>query len=160
MQVSDLQLYLSNLATALKVGKATSVHNDLVRVAEGLNPFSELSVAQFADFLRKAEEFDRTGMVSAKAKGASSRAAVDVEAVNKFAQETLSLLERVIDASVTYKDISAHVKKIGRLKAGEIKQVAREIGIPGSPRTKDAALNAIEELLSSKKQSAIMTRQI
>lgn len=161
MQVSDLRHYLTSLATLLQQCRAKSVHNDVQRVVHGLQPFDQLTVAQLADFLERAEEYDRTGVIPAQSKKSSRRvASVDTEAVAAMAQATLTLLERVIDESVTYKDIDAHVKQIGKLKATEVRQVAKEVGIPGAFKTKGKALNAIEELLSSKKQTAIITSRI
>src|SRR5262245_30921791 len=68
MHVGDLQRFVHNQAELLSQAGAKSVATDLERLAAGLAPFASLTVAQLADFLVRAESYERTGVLPASGK--------------------------------------------------------------------------------------------
>jgi len=164
MNVNDLQQFLQSLSRPLSVSGAKTVANDLDRMCGGLEPFRELSVAQFADFLARAEVYARTGVVpatgGAKAAGAKGPGkAANPEALAAAVEQIRSLYDRVTSLEVTYSIIEAEVKKLDKqFKKDEILEIAKGIGIGGKPRTKKDALEEIQRRLSERKESFERTR--
>jgi alpha-glucuronidase len=159
MNVKDLQQFLCSLQQPLSTSGAKKAADDLDRACAGLAPFGDLSVAQFADFLAKADSYARTGVVPttgrAKAPGARSAAkAVDPEAVRAAVEHISSLYERVAGPDVDYTTIDAEVKKLDKqfTKDGVI-EIARGFGISGSLKSKKAALEEIQRRMSERKES-------
>lgn len=156
MKVAQLQSYLDNLAGPVEASGGKTVANDLRRVAQGLAPFAELTVAQFSDFLAAADEYARTGVVPT-AGGRARKAqgpAVDHNKVTAAAQELLTLYEQALDADLTYAQISASVKKIGgRLNKDETIAAAKEVGITHTLKTKKHALEELERKIVERKES-------
>ena len=63
MQVAALQLYLRSLVPALEAAEARSTARWLDEAARALDPFRPLGLPEFAAFLARAEEYQRTGAV-------------------------------------------------------------------------------------------------
>src|ERR1700722_18332811 len=59
MKVADLQQHLADLGRLLEAAKAPNVVADLAAIREGLAPFREYSLKDFASFLPRAEAFSR-----------------------------------------------------------------------------------------------------
>lgn len=64
MNVNSLQVFLRSLMPALDaVGGNATLRKGVESVAASLDPFAHIDFDQFAAFLKRAEEFDRTGVV-------------------------------------------------------------------------------------------------
>jgi hypothetical protein len=63
MQVAALQLFLRSLVPALEAGEARPAARWLDEAASALAPFGRLGLAEFAAFLARADEYQRTGAV-------------------------------------------------------------------------------------------------
>ena len=111
MKVAQLQSYFDSLAGPVEASGGKTCANELRRVAQGLAPFAELTVAQFADFLAAADTYARTGVVPTTG-GRGRKAAgpaVDRAKVTAAAQELLTLYEQALDADLSYAQIAAAV---------------------------------------------------
>lgn len=154
MNVSELQSFLGSLREPIASSGGKKVADELQRAVEGLGPFATMTIADFGVFLQQAEEYHRTGILPVKASGRKKKAAADPEKISKLAQEVLSLYERAIDESVGYAMIEAEVKKIEKqVTAGEAKELAKEVGISGTPKTKKAAIEEILRKINRRKES-------
>ncbi len=156
MKVAELQSFLESLAMPLDVSGGKSCAAELRRAVAGLGPFSELTVAQFADFLATADTYARTGVVPATGgKGRQAKGpAVDREKVLAASQQLLTLYEQALDASVTFDAIASTVKKLGsKLNKDETLETAKEIGIAGTLKSKKQALEEIERKIVQRKES-------
>jgi hypothetical protein len=164
MNVSDLQQFLRSLSRPLSVSGATKAADDLERACAGLEPFRDLNVAQFADFLANAEAYARTGVVpttkSAKSSGArAGTKAGDPQAVAAAVEQIRSLYDRVTSPEVTYATIEAELKRLDKqFKKDEILEIARQFGISGTLKAKGAALEEIRRRMRERKESFERTR--
>jgi hypothetical protein len=154
MKVAELQSFIRSLGQALAASGAKQVSADLERACSGLEPFRELPVAQFADFLAQAETYARTGVVAADAKSKGRSKGVDREKVKGAAQRILALYERASDVELQYSAIESEIKSLdGRMSKDEVLELAREIGIVGTLKTKKDALERIKRKVAERKQS-------
>ncbi len=164
MNVSDLQQFLRSLSRPLSSSGAKSAANDLERACAGLEPFRDLNLAQFADFLARAETYARTGVVptTKAARSSAGKAAAkagDPQAVAAAAEQVRSLYDRVTSPEVTYATIEAELKRLDKqFKKDEILEIARGFGVSGTPRSKAAALDEIRRRMSERKESFERTR--
>ena len=71
MQVADLQQFVRSLGTTLQSAGAKSAAGDLEKAAAGLEPFKDMAIAQFGDFLAQAETYARTGVLPTTGKSRS-----------------------------------------------------------------------------------------
>ncbi|HEX3147720.1 MAG TPA: hypothetical protein VHR66_06525 [Gemmataceae bacterium] len=99
MQVAALQLYLRSLAPALEAGDAVSAARSLSAAVQALEPFRALGVAEFAAFLHKADEYQRTGLVRVPGPG-------DVHATRLF--DALTRLDSG-DAAAAQQEVAAQL---------------------------------------------------
>jgi hypothetical protein len=135
------------------------VAHDLDRMCAGMEPFLDLTVAQFTDFLGRADSYARTGIVptTGRAKAAGARKAAktdDPEAVRAATERMCSLYQRVTAPDVDYATIDAEVKKLDReFSKDAVLQIARGFGITGSLKTKKAALAEIARRMTERKES-------
>jgi len=162
MNVRELQQFLQSLRQPLSTAGGKKVADDLERACAGLEPFGDMPIAQFADFLAAAESYARTGVVPtsgrAKAAGRSPKA-VDSQAVEAAAERVKSLYERVSAPEVTYSLIEAEVKRLNKeFVKDALLEIARQLGISGSFRTKKAALDEILRRMTERKESYERTR--
>ena len=164
MNVSDLQQFLRSLSRPLSVSGAKKTADDLDRACAGLEPFSDLNLAQFADFLANAEAYARTGLVpttrSPRSPGArTATTAADPQALAAAIASLRLLYDRVTSPEVTYATIEAEVKRLDKqFKKDEILEIARQFGIGGTPKTKAAALEEMRRRMSERKESFERTR--
>jgi hypothetical protein len=161
MKVAELQSFLRSLAGPLAAAGGKSVAADLDRAAGGLQPFAELTVAQFADFLQQAEEYHRTGLLSAKPARRTGKAAVsaDPRKISGAVERLRQLYERAGSDSVDYSTIEREVAAINKdLKKDELIEVAREFGIASPLKTKKIAADAIGRRITERKESVRRTQ--
>ena len=167
MTVADLQKHLSDLASFLENAKAAkTITDDLKAIVSGLAPFAVQPLKAFADFLKRAEKFDRTGQVPASGKAprattAAAKSAPDVEAL---ARDTLVLYEGAADPSVTLADIDALLTRLNPLAKAGLVTVAERMGLKGmGNKTKPKILTEIRSSIEDRKgsfQRAGMTHPI
>lgn len=167
MTVADLQKHLSDLASFLENAKsAKAITDDLKAITVGLAPFAAHPLKAFADFLKRAEDFDRTGQlpVSGKASRPTKAAAKSVPDVEALARDTLILYQGAADASVTQADIDALLTRLNPLAKAGLVTVAERMGLKGmSNKTKPKILTEIRSSIEDRKgsfQRAGMTHPI
>lgn len=154
MRVSDLSRFLESLSGPLEAAGAKRAAGDLEQVCRALGPFGEMPIPQFADFLLRAEEYARTGVVPTQAKGTKASKAADEGKVKQAAEELAQLYGRATLPETTYAEIQTRVDQAGkRLSKDESVRVAKELGISEPLRTKKAALQAIHDWIARRKQS-------
>lgn len=159
-----MQQFLRSLIPPLRAsGAKASVVDGLEEMGLALEPFQGQAVEAFAAFLRRAEEYDRTGIVPAVAK-APPRSRAKKEATPAYTPEEAlrdirSLFDRCLDDGVTHAMIAAEVKKLDKLKKADLDRVVAEFGL-SKARTKPAALDAIREKIEGHKKSHSMTKPI
>src|SRR5262245_55070164 len=144
MRVADLQSFIRSLANPLSASGARQVAGELERACAGLEPFKDLTIAQFADFLGQAERYRREGVLAPGQGKHAKSVAVAQQKVQMLAQQILALYERATDADLQYAAIDAEVKKLDRaLSKEEAIELARQVAIPGTLKSKKAALDQI-----------------
>jgi hypothetical protein len=162
MNVKDLQHFLHSLSQPLIAAGAKKAADDLDRACAAMEPFGELSIPQFADFLTNAEVYARTGAVSVTgAKRAAPRSSTKSggpEAVTAAVDRIKSLYERVCTPEVTYANIEAEVTSLDKLLKEQLVEVARCIGVTGNFKTKKAVQDEIRRRMTERKESFQRTR--
>jgi hypothetical protein len=157
MNVYDLQQFLRSLGQPLSVSGAKKVAEELERACAGLEPFRNLSLAQFADFLAKADEYARTGIIptTGRAKLVTTGSKVgDPAALARAVEHIRVLYDRVTTPDVTYSTIDAELKQLDKqYKKDEIIEIAKAIGIQGTLKTKRAAIDEIKRCMTERKES-------
>lgn len=157
MNVENLLKFLHTLEEPIRAIGGTKVANELNEVCDGLRPFGELPIGQFAEFLRNADHYAKTGEVPLKATASKARAkakAIDAEKVKTASQTVSGLYERAIDEGVDYSHIEAELKKLDKsLSKDEAVALAKEFNIAKSVTTKKAAFEAIQARIFDRKQS-------
>jgi hypothetical protein len=154
MNVAELQQFLRGLAQPLSTGGAAKVAGELERVCIGLEPFRDLGLGQFADFLQKAESYQRDGTLSVGARPGRGITALDHDKVKAAAQRIQHLYEQAADPNIPYTAIDAEIKKLDKLlNKDEAAALAREVGIPNAVKTKKAALDEIKRKITIRKES-------
>lgn len=156
MKVAELQSFVKTLVQPLSsVGVSKTVCTNLEDVAAALEPFRDLSLSQLADFLAKAEEFQRTGVLATPAKPARARAAkASPLSVAEAVQKVRDLYERAADPTLTYAAIDAEIQLLNKaLLKDPILAVATEMGIVLTQKTKKGALEEIQRLITDRKGS-------
>jgi hypothetical protein len=162
MRVADLQSFLRALANPLAAsGAKKEILDDLERACDGLQPFAEHQLKDFAGFLARAEEYARTGVIPVQAKPARAPRTpkVKLPALTRDDAHTLvtSLYDRSISDEMTYEVITAEVKKLDKLTAKDLTEVAKQFGVvPG--KTKKAALDSILEKITRRKTTHARTQ--
>jgi hypothetical protein len=164
MNVDNVRQFLQSLSRPLSQSGAKKAAEDLERMCAGLEPFRELSVAQFADFLVSAEAYARTGVVptTGRAKSSAAKAGArgtDPQALAAAVEQIRSLYDRVTSTEVTYGTIEAEVKRLDKqFNKDGILEIAKGIGISAKLKTKKDALEEIQRRLSERKESFERTR--
>ena len=161
MKVAELQSFLRNLTGLLAASGGKRVADDLDRVAGGLQPFAQMTVAQLADFLLQAEEYHRTGILPAKSttRGRKSAAPADPQKISRAVGQMRDLYERAGSDAVDYSTIEREVGGINKsLKKDELIEAAREFGIASPLKTKKNAAEAILRRINERKESVQRTQ--
>jgi hypothetical protein len=159
MHVADLQNFLRSLSPPLAAsGAKKEILDDLERACDGLKPFAELSVKDFAGFLVRAEEYARTGIVPIQARPARAartpRAKTPALTLDDAKSLVGSLYELSTSDDVTYEHITAEVQKLDKLTAKDLTEVAKHFGVvPG--KTKKASLETILDKIARRKTTQV-----
>lgn len=154
MQVKDLQPFLNDLGRFLEQNGGKTVGKEMSRFSEGLSPFADMTISQLSDFLKQAEEYKRTGILSSAKKSSRGSKKPDEQKVKQWAQRLSKLREEAISESVTYTQIEDEVKKANKENTKpELVAIAHELGLPGSFKTKKETKEEIYRLIAERKES-------
>ncbi len=161
MKVSELQRFLGSLAPFVKAaGASEKVATEFDRALQCLEPFKEKTLVEFNDFLRRADEFDRTGKLTAPARSGNGKpraAKTPALTVDEAVQIYRDLHARATDPTVTYPEIDAKLKPFDKLTVAQIKEVAAKVDVTVSGKTKkvmlDDLLRRIKELKASNERT-------
>jgi hypothetical protein len=155
MKVADLQQILANLGPLLETcgTKAASVA-ELRMVRDGLAPFSQLSLKDFAGFLAKAEAFSRGDVPVKPPRGggaggtggggggrAGAKAAVKVD-VNAVVQQVRALYNQAAAQSTTEEVIATQTAPLDQLSKDGLVVVAEAIELMGMKAKKKEEIAA------------------
>lgn len=139
MQVAQLRMFVENLARFLAESGGTQVGRELQRAADALRPFDQRTIAQFEEFLKRADQFDRTGQVPVSKRAGAGQSATDEAKVAQAAEMMRQLYDRATDPALSYQQIDAEVAKLNRtLNKNEAVAVAERLGVPRKKTKKDA----------------------
>jgi hypothetical protein len=157
MKVGELQQFLSQVVPFVRAaGAAEKVATELGRAVDCLNPFKEKSLAEFNDFLTKADEFDRTGKLSPPPKPVRAPKAPKPPKLSmaEATQIYQALGDRVTDPSLDYATIDMEIDALGSLTAANLKEVARNAGVTLSTKaTKPQILEELKRRIKERKGS-------
>jgi len=154
MNVAELQQFIRSLVPPLSAGGAPrKITEDLERICTGLEPYRDRPIAEFADFLVRAEEYHRTGIVPGKKRASPRPQPVDQAKVLSAAQSIKSLCERSLDAELPQATIDAELEQaVQPLNTAELIQVVQEVGA-GQVKTRKAAMAELSRLVREGKRS-------
>jgi hypothetical protein len=166
VNVGDLQNFLRNLGALLEANKGATPAKDLQAVCEGLEPFKGRSVADFAHFLKVAEEYHRTGKIpettgrkpsarkpaAPKAPKPARKKKDDVQAVETAAAALQRLYDRAPDAALSYEEIEKEVDRIdAEFDVEGLKAVAKKFGVTSTMKGKGDAKKKIRDRIADRK---------
>jgi hypothetical protein len=155
IRVAEVQQYLSNLVSLLRTNGSSQLASDLERWCGSLEAFKDMSLGEFADFLRLAEEHLRTGVLPVKSgKGKGLPKEIDVEKVRIATEVVKGLFERATDPDLQYASIDAEIERLQKeLSKEEALEVAHAIGINAAFKLKKEALVEIRRRITDRKAS-------
>jgi hypothetical protein len=162
MRVADLQSFLQSLLIPLEAaGAKKDILDDLNRTCEAFQPFAETSIKDFGGFLVRAEEYARTGIVPVQAKPARAprvaKPKTPALSLDDAHQLVASLYERCMDDGVSYDHIAVEIKKLEKLTANELKEVAKQFGVAAG-KAKKGSLDAILDKITRRKTTHARTQ--
>jgi hypothetical protein len=155
MKVSVLQQYLRNLITPLEASATPApTLAALQRVCQGLDPFQDKDVADFAEFLRRAAAYEREGNWPSVHPPISGRI-VDEPNAAEYARRLRTFLEREVSSGNPIPDnVRAELNRLAkRLKPAQIKEMARELQIEASFRGAKQGIEKIAFQLTGQRLS-------
>jgi hypothetical protein len=161
MTVADLQQYFENLARVVRAAPAAKAADELEHIGRGLAPFRSMSLKDFSDFLARAEEFARTGQVSAAPTKGKARSATRSTAAAKtkpdaaaLAQEAKRLYDQAATASVAEADLQALAANLNKLTKDGLKAVCGAIDlIVKNTMKKDEMIREIQAKIEGRQGS-------
>ncbi len=136
MNVADLQQHFRSLAQfAERAGASCKVLAELGSVTEALVPFEKLTVAQFGDFLRTAEEYARTGTLPiqpgkkppAKLRVAKSKTAAVSPA--DAIERVFVLYETIVHGNLAEEAIAKELELVDGLTKPNLQTLAEKMNI-------------------------------
>jgi len=130
MNVASVQKHFRDLATMLADTRgATTVVADLTAVADGFAPFRSQTLAEFAAFLRRADEYHRLGKLEPPAPTRAGRkTATATVPPQDVIRRVTALYQRVTDPQLTTEVIDAELGLVDQLKVAELHTLAEAIG--------------------------------
>ena len=147
MNVAALQQFLRSLAQPMQsAGASQKVVAELEEAGQALEPFKDLDFAQFALFLRQADEYRRTGVLPTPARPARATRGLDPARLHELAQRATQLKERAAGADGPAEAIDAEFERLDLkgLSKKDVVTVARELGVRTTVRmTQDEVIDAI-----------------
>jgi hypothetical protein len=154
MKVQELQQFLRSLAQPLEAAGGKRIGDDLVKAAEGLEPFKEKTISDFCNFLsRVGEHFVQHGELPRAGRKRSEKAG-DEQKIREATQRVMALYDRAQDTGLSGDAVRQEMEQLNGLTLPELKQVAQELNITKSFRTKQDALDEIEGKIRGGRQPA------
>lgn len=149
MKVSELQEFLKGLVSPLQTAGARAAANEIERARAGLDPFRDMAVGEFADFLSRAHRYAQDGAVPAKGKSKGKVPALDAEKVRTATQGLQDLYEQALEPTFQLTVLDAALKKIEKqLNKDEAIEVARQMSITIGLKTKKEAFAEIRRKIA------------
>jgi hypothetical protein len=156
MKVTDLQQLLRQFATFVRAaGAAEKVSAEIDRTWQSFEPFRDKTLADFNDFLRKADEYERTGVLSSPVKERAARPAKAQKlTVDAAAEKFHSLYENATDTSVEYTTIDSEIDKFKQFTVKDLLLVAEKVKVtlPGKLK-KEQILDELKRRIKGYKAS-------
>jgi hypothetical protein len=131
MKVSILQQFLRNLIAPLQSSAApASTLTGLQRACQGLDPFGDKDVADFAEFLSRAAAYERDGKWPSANPSISGRI-VDEPNAAEYARRLRTFLEHEVPSgSPISEEVRMELNRLAkRLKPAQVKEIARELQV-------------------------------
>jgi hypothetical protein len=163
MTVADLEALLTAAGRfAEAAGISAPAKTKLSAACAALAPFRALDVLAFAELLRQADDYQRTGILpppTKSTKRAPKKPAPNAEdkakQVEQIVQQLHDLYAVVHEETVGFGAIDEICEMVGKLGAPEVKQVASRFGIKvRSKTTRPEAVEEIKRKLTEQKGSA------
>lgn len=133
VNVAAVEEHFRNLARFIgDAGGNQKVCNELTSIATGLTPFRNYDWAKFAQFLARAEEFDRTGVLPVAAPTTRAKAASKPPkpAAAEVSRKITSLYHNILNPALTTEAIDAQLALLdGLKKKAELLEIANVVGI-------------------------------
>jgi phage gp16-like protein len=145
MKVSVLQQFLRNLIAPLQAGAASApTIAALQLVCQGLDPFQDKDVADFAEFLTRAAAYERDGKWPSPNPPISGRI-VDEPDAPEYARRLRTFLEREVPSGHPISDeVRMELNRlVKRLKTAQVKEMARELQVEDGFRGKKQGIEKI-----------------
>ncbi|HTU17026.1 MAG TPA: hypothetical protein VMG10_03120 [Gemmataceae bacterium] len=136
MKVSTLQQFLHSLLSPLEASAASAqTLAGLQHACQGLNPFLDKDLAEFAEFLDRAADYEREGKWPSVNPPINGHI-LDEPSAPELARRLRTFLEREVPSeSPIPDDVRAEMHRlIKRLKPAQLKEMARELQIDESFR--------------------------
>ena len=159
MNVRELRQHLCDLGKVMTAAKASAaVVNDLAAICDGLAPFEQHSLKDFADFLVRADGYSR-GEVPIKVKpksketgkGKQKKEPIDVDSLMI---EIRDLYEHAATSAVTQERIDAAMEKAGSAGKNALVAISEAIGLHGmKSKTIPAIVSLIRQRIGARKGS-------
>jgi hypothetical protein len=134
--------------------------DDLLLACNGLEPFAEHALKDFAGFLACALEYHRTGVIPVRAKPSAAPPVTKPKAPALNLEDAKALVASLYDRSlsddVTHEYIASEVQKLDKLTAKDLTETAKSFGVvPG--KTKKGSLDAILDKIARRKTTHVRT---
>src|SRR5579883_1558903 len=131
MKVSVLQQFLRSLLAPMESSEASApTLAALQRACQGLEPFQDKDVADFAEFLTRAAAYEREGHWPSANPPIHGRI-VDEPNAQEYARRLRTFLERDVPAGSPVPDeVRTEMTRLAkRLKSAQVKEIARELQV-------------------------------
>jgi hypothetical protein len=155
MKVSVLQQFLRNLIAPLEASAAPALTvAALQRACQGLDPFQDKEVADFAEFLARAAVYERDGHWPSPNPSICGRI-VDEPDAAEYARRLRTFLEREVSSGNPVPDnVRLELNRLAkRLKTSQVKEMARELQIEDGFRGKKQGIEKIVFRLTGQRLS-------
>lgn len=165
MNVAALQKHLRDLAEFLESSDAgKTVVKGVKAISDGLSPFAAETVEAFAEFLKQAEEYRRTGVLplgKAKKAAATAKAVVAPPALDEVKGKVAALYGQAPTA--TDPQISALLDPLEKqFKLPDLQAIAEVVGVGGTAsklRTKGKVIEEIRRAIVERRGMAQRSEQ-
>lgn len=136
MNVAAVQKHLSDLTEFLRSAGATApILNGLTAVRDGLAPFAEYKVEQFAAFLKLVDEYRRAGVepdkVPRRSTGATRRSSTPAPSAEEVKARIDRLYRDILNPNLAAETIDQELQLLDKLKKADLQAVANAVGIGG-----------------------------
>lgn len=161
MKIEKVQEYLRSLDPFLVLARPANEAEDFRRMGAALDAFRSLTVAEFVDFLNRAEDYARTGIVPTKvgkARASAQPKKSPEETVKEMVQIVCSLYEKALDADFRYEVVDEQLAPLGKLTVAQLTTVAKELEIFDVPKKKADILTRIARKVKERREFHDRTR--